>query len=600
MIERSPDAMVFPARHPLLHAARWWSGLWLLVVLASAAAWAAEAAPTRDAVTLRATTPVLDPWPAVRRLSDAAHALSAEQALAALDRFEPAGPKVNLGRRTETLWLHLPLQLVDDSTGWWLALDYASLDEVELFVWREGRIVQRARMGDHLAVVDRPAATRRHAVELRLVPGLRHELLLRVRTTSSMVLPLQLLRSAELVAAEARSQTVQGAMFGLGLVVLGYSLVGLWVLRDPVFLWFGLATAATTLFFAAYLGWAPLLLWPDSLWLTRNAAPLMMVLLVSCGALFIDRSLDMPVHAPRASRAMRAVALLTLASALLFVAGVLSYRAVSAVATVTGLLPGLIALSVAFRLARAGERIAQLTFAGWVVYSVGVVTFALVQGGRVPYTGWTHHALQVCSILELLVWVIILTLRAERLRHQASLARRENERLRTIAQTDPLTGLLNRRGLEQSLQQLIPEVSGQSMAALYVIDLDGFKGVNDRHGHHVGDELLVQVAARLRRVLRTSDLVARTGGDEFVVVAAQLHSAREAEQIGHKLLACGDASFALTGASCSVGMTVGYALAPADGIDAAALIQRADAAMYAGKQAGKHRLARAEAGLAPG
>jgi diguanylate cyclase (GGDEF)-like protein len=384
----------------------------------------------------------------------------------------------------------------------------------------------------------------------------------------------------------------------LGLVVLMYALVGLWVLRDLVFLWFGMATVATTLFFAAYLGWAPLLLWPGSLWLTRNAAPLMMLLLMTSGALFIHRSLDMPRHAPRASVAMLVVALAALASAVLFVAGVLDYGRASAVASVTGLLPGLVALSVAFRLARAGDRIAQLTFAGWAVYSCGVVTFALVQGGRIAYGPWSANALQACSILELLCWIMILTLRAERLRQQASITRRENERLRTIAQTDPLTGLLNRRGLEQSLRTRIDEVSGQRLAALYVIDLDGFKAVNDRHGHHAGDELLVQIAGRLRRVLRASDLVARTGGDEFIVVASELHGPHEAEQVGQKLLACTDAPFTLTDGVCSVGMTVGYALAPADGSEPDGLIKQADAAMYAGKQAGKRRLARALGGLA--
>lgn len=572
--------------------------LWLLPALCPGFAQAhASGQPDagHEVLVLGAQGALRDPWPLVRRLFDETRALAPEQALAALGRFEPAGPQVNLGRRDDALWLHLPLQAADDSHGWWLAIDYASLDQVDLFLWRDGQLVQQARMGDHLMVAERPAATRQHAVELTLEPGRRHELLLRVQTTSSMIVPLQLLRSAEMVVAEGRIQTVQGAAFGLGLVVLLYGLLGLWLLRDPVFLWFALSTAAATLFFAAYTGWAPLMLWPGNQWLTRNAAPLMMVLLVASGTLFIDRSLDMPRHAPRASLAMRAVALVAVATAVLAVANVLGYHAVSAVATVIGLLPGLIALSVAYRLARAGDRIAQLAFAGWAVYSVGVITFSLMQGARIAYGPWSANALQACSIVELLAWLVILALRADRLRQQATVARRENQRLLAIAQTDALTGLLNRRGLEQSLAALMPEVSDERMAAVYMIDLDGFKAVNDRHGHHAGDELLVQVAARLKRVLRANDLVARTGGDEFIVVASPLRDPHEAEQIGLKLLASADTPFALADATCQVGMTVGYALAPLDGSDTEGLIRQADAAMYAGKQAGKRRVARTQA-----
>lgn len=581
-----------------LRSLAWWAALcgllWAFCATAPALAQGGPAA-VAQALVLDSGQAARDPWPLVHRLFDAAGTLTAEQALAATGRFEPAGPQVNLGRRSEALWLHLPLQPAGDPSVWWLAIDYASLDQIDLFLWRDGRLVQQARMGDHLMVAERPAETRQHAVALKLEASQRHELLLRVQTTSSMIVPLRLLRSAELVADEGRHQTVQGAAFGLGLVVLLYGLLGLWLLRDPVFLWFALATAAATLFFAAYTGWAPLMLWPGSPWLTRNAAPLMMVLLVASGTLFIDRSLDMPRHAPRASLAMRGVAGVASATAVLSVANLLGYHAVSAVATVTGLLPGLIALSVAYRLARAGDRIAQLAFAGWAVYSVGVVTFSLMQGARIAYGAWSANALQACSILELMAWMTILALRADRLRQQAKVARRENQRLLTMAQTDALTGLLNRRGLEQSLSALLPEVGAQRLAALYMIDLDGFKAVNDQLGHQAGDELLVQVAARLRRVLRASDLVARPGGDEFIVVASPLRDPQEAAQVGQKLLACTKAPFTLSDTTCEVGMTIGYSLAPVDGADAEALIRRADASMYAGKQAGKRRVVHAPA-----
>jgi diguanylate cyclase (GGDEF)-like protein len=100
------------------------------------------------------------------------------------------------------------------------------------------------------------------------------------------------------------------------------------------------------------------------------------------------------------------------------------------------------------------------------------------------------------------------------------------------------------------------------------------------------------VVRRLQAVLRSQDLVARTGGDEFVVVAAGLSSAVQAETVGSKLMQAFADDFEVLGRRCRVGVTVGYVLMPADGRDADTLMRHADAAMYAGKQAGKCQLRR--------
>jgi len=589
-------------RHRVLHRLlRAVLGLALALVGGLCIAQSAEIAPPAPSpLVLDAQHGEVVAWPAVRLRVDPSHALTLDQAIAELPRFtQPTGPQANLGRRPDTVWLHFPIVLRDASSGWWLAVDYPSLDEVEIVLLQDGRVVQRSLTGDHLAMAERPAQTRMLAAELALQPGQRYDVLLRVRTSSAMIVPISLLRTSQLVADEGLTQAVQGVIFGVGLSLLVYTLIGLAVLRDAIFLWFGIAIIATTLFFSTYFGIAAQYLWPHSQWMTRNASPLMMIVLMVGGTLFLERSLDMRTQAPRASVAMHAVALLSLVAALLFIGGMLSYRAATGVVTYLGLAPMLIALPVAFRLSREGDRIARLTFVGWVIYTGGIVVFALLQAGRLDFSQPTHHALQVGSLAQMTMWVAIMGVRAGRLREQAAHTRRERDRLLTVAQTDPLTGLLNRRGLEHAMHGLLAEIGEQGMAAIYVIDLDGFKPVNDSHGHAAGDEMLVQVGMRLKQALRSADLVARIGGDEFIVVAAHLKSAREAEQIGHKLLACCDAPFQLARARCSIGMTVGYALAPVDGHDALALIKRADAAMYAGKQAGKRRVARAGVLLSP-
>jgi diguanylate cyclase (GGDEF)-like protein len=131
------------------------------------------------------------------------------------------------------------------------------------------------------------------------------------------------------------------------------------------------------------------------------------------------------------------------------------------------------------------------------------------------------------------------------------------------------------------------------LVALYLLDLDGFKPVNDRHGHHAGDSVLIEVAARLGAQVRPGDLVARIGGDEFVVVVEGLPDEDAARRIGEKLLQTMREPIAVQGVSCTVGATIGYALAPIDGCEIEHLLEQADQAMYAGKQAGKLQIRRA-------
>ena len=162
---------------------------------------------------------------------------------------------------------------------------------------------------------------------------------------------------------------------------------------------------------------------------------------------------------------------------------------------------------------------------------------------------------------------------------------------------DALTGLPNRRGLNDALTRVLPHSTPERMAAVYLLDLDGFKPINDRLGHEAGDEVLAGVARRLESLLRASDVVARLGGDEFVVVASGLRGDGEATALGQKLLDAFAQPLQAAGQLCRVGLTIGYALAPLDGRDALGLLKRADAAMYAGKQAGRDCLRRGAASV---
>jgi diguanylate cyclase (GGDEF)-like protein/PAS domain S-box-containing protein len=175
--------------------------------------------------------------------------------------------------------------------------------------------------------------------------------------------------------------------------------------------------------------------------------------------------------------------------------------------------------------------------------------------------------------------------------HDITEQKRHAERLERIAYHDPLTGLPNRLLLGDRLHQAIAQNQrlGTSIAVCY-LDLDGFKESNDRFGHQAGDQLLVEVAARLSACVRGGDTVARLGGDEFIVLLSGLADDEECRMALDRLLQAVSAPHATGGSEHpGVSASIGVTVFPTDHVDPDTLVRHADHAMYAAKQAGKNR-----------
>ena len=169
--------------------------------------------------------------------------------------------------------------------------------------------------------------------------------------------------------------------------------------------------------------------------------------------------------------------------------------------------------------------------------------------------------------------------------HEVTELRRAERELEHRASHDPLTGLSNRHRLQCELQYAIAHAAqtGDGLAVLY-LDLDGFKEVNDRGGHDIGDRLLREVAQRLQQGLRKGDLVARVGGDEFVALLPGCHDAEAALAVADGLRACLGPPFTLPDGLFRLDASVGIACFPEDGSDPDSLLSHADRAMYAAKR----------------
>ncbi|MEP7297683.1 MAG: diguanylate cyclase [Burkholderiales bacterium] len=168
--------------------------------------------------------------------------------------------------------------------------------------------------------------------------------------------------------------------------------------------------------------------------------------------------------------------------------------------------------------------------------------------------------------------------------HELTIAQ---EKLRRRAERDALTDVLSRRTMMDHIEATLAQPE-RLPAALYFVDLDGFKAVNDRLGHREGDALLVAVGAALQSAVRAEDAVGRFGGDEFLVLAP-VHDAEGAQALALHMLAAVRATVGSGPLAGVVSASIGYALAPDDARHPLNLLQLADDAMYAAKRDGKNR-----------
>ena len=197
-------------------------------------------------------------------------------------------------------------------------------------------------------------------------------------------------------------------------------------------------------------------------------------------------------------------------------------------------------------------------------------------------------------VIEALLVAVVTLLSLESVRH---LYRSDVEHLTAkhdladLVRQDALTGLPNRLLLRERFQNSLSiTASKDSQLAVHFLDLDGFKIINDRHGHPMGDSVLREVSARLRSTVRSVDTVARIGGDEFIVVQEGVQHEGEAEMLARRIIRNLSAPYLLMNEPICISVSIGIAMAPRHGVDLEHLTACADAALYRSKRGGKAQL----------
>lgn len=500
-------AMLFSWFKPGL-AGMWSRLLFCVVLLFTSDRGLADTLVLSDAV-LRAPVAL---GPRVEVLQESAsEPLDLQQARLVL--FTPSRQEIlSFGLGARPVWLRL---YVDNpqpqALSLQLQLGTTWLDRLEVYVLDPaGQLRYRALSGDEEVPAQGLTPVQGFVLPLPLEPG-RSELYVRLASKDPLLLPLTLMTPAQAQQIERQLSYGYGFLYGFLLALCAYNLMIYLGLRERSYLLYGLYLLSIIGVNMAYTGHGYAWLWPNAPLVQRHVILLLMVLFGCSGLLFAARFLALAEHAPRALRLVRwfcALGLLSLT--LLYMARqhvAATYLAFAFVSVFTVIMVALGVLTL-----RHGRLAGRYFLMAALCGMVGTAITALSVGGWMPYRTWTFHALEVGIVIEATLLVLAL---AHWVREQQRAALRAEQ----LSRLDPLTGLRNRRSFWELAESLwSTALRNARPLSVVMLDLDHFKQINEHGGHQAGDQALIEVAEVLAQQRRSGDVLARWGGEEFMLL----------------------------------------------------------------------------------
>lgn len=533
---------------------------------------------------------------------------------------------LNFGYTTDGIWIRFQLtnSLWKPVTRY---LEFSSrfADQLILYAPDMNKEYQPIHSGRLVRPSDRPYPAREFAFPITVPAKASHTYYLYVDSADTLTVPLYLHTAQGLADAELSGRTWMAFYQGLIAAMTVFSLFLYYILRDRVYLlYIGAIVTHQGVFFTLFDGLGYSYLGLENSWWAREALSVFLCLAMWIITQFARTLLNSDKEQPRFDRIVVWLqhASLIVAVLSIFMDYAISIRIANPIASFTGI----VLLVLGINGYRMGNPAARYFLLSWTSLIIGGLAYSMKSWGFMPSNLFTEYGWQAGSAIEAILLSMAISERVNnetqtriRMQHKAQEAQtkafmmqrqanetlernvrertealeRANRQLQALSETDDLTGLSNRRSLENQLQQALKRgaQSGSTVAVL-LLDLDHFKAVNDNHGHLVGDECLRGVAERLRINSRwPADIVARYGGEEFCVL---LHRASAdmamdtAERIRRSL---DEEPIETRIGPLRVTMSIGVcAVVPTSEYQGDAFLAAADKALYASKQSGRNRV----------
>jgi diguanylate cyclase (GGDEF)-like protein len=497
--------------------------------------------------------------------------------------FQPelkAAPDFGIG--SLPIWLHLA---VDNDTGAqqqrFLLAGVTWLDRVDVYLVHADGSHSEVHTGDELPDAPGLTAGMGYALPMTFTPG-RNDIYLRVASADPMPIPIELVMHEQFDQRRLALGYYYGFFFGfLGALSL-YNLLLFAGVRERSYLYYALALAAILFCNVAYTGHGVAWLWPRSPHFQQFVILVSMVAYNALGLAFAARFLNLATQSPRTLRVVRwltGIGLGLMALALLLNSQVMA--AFVAFICTTSFTMGMFALGIMSvqRKQVAARYFLLATFFGML----SVAITALGVWGKIPFSFYTFHAAEIGLVLE--ATLLALALANWMRQHREARYHAEQE-----ARLDALTQLNNRRSfIELAMPYMDAAARHARPMSMVMMDIDHFKSVNDEYGHKIGDMALVAIANLLRRYSRTSDIVARWGGEEFVLLLLET-DARQAFSHAERLrLAITEIRIPVEDRSIALTASFGIAERTAS-VSLDKVIDEADAQLYEAKRGGRNRV----------
>lgn len=456
------------------------------------------------------------------------------------------------------------------------------VDQIDLYFMHQGDVTDHQRVGDRLPYAERPIDGRYFTLPHVFKNG-ETVVLMRVESPDPMVLPIYVAtpkQAHDRAVVEAYSY---GLVYGTLFALLAYNFILFLSLKRARYAFYSLYLSSFVAMNMAYTGHGYRWLWPESPVWQMWSNPVLMVAYASSALTFAMYFLETGRHFPRLHLAVKFIILAFLGSEAAAIA-LGSHVGALLVAFVFSLVFSIVMVLMGAVSVRRGITFATYFLLAALATTIGATVTAVTVWGIVPYTVLGYRAVEIGMIVDALLLALALA-------DQFRVNLEQKNQAVAIARVDPLTELNNRRGFyELAAPVWSTGMRHRRSMTVIIFDLDHFKAFNDTHGHSAGDKALVMVAKGLKNVARRGDIVARWGGEEFVLFlpeTTQDQAVLVAERLRASIKADGQT---LDGMKLPVTASFGVAERTDNIATLDALIDAADLRLYTAKQLGRDRV----------